>query len=634
MNFSKKFLRVVSLVLMVLILIPAMPSYAATFKDVPSSHWAYSYVEKMAGLKFITGYDGGIFKPKETLTYLETLKLLSNLLDLNAQELSQSKQAYGKLVSDLKVPTWAQDAVIKCLYRGVISEAELRNAVSLGLIESGTKKRVGRLDISIFMAKAMGLEDEANNLPFVSLTYKDLLSINSNYHKMIYMLIQTGVLSANGTGNGYFEPGSPLLREQMAKMLSTAYDYLQKNPQTPTTPTQTTEQVSGTITKINKIGDNTFLGVKTNSSTESTYLVDSKTSIKLDNKSTTASSLFEGQTVEITMTKGTSTALTVLAKSIEEEITGIIKTVSPISNVISVEYTKDKSKIISQFTVDKNTSIELDGAAAALKDLSINDEVKLVIENNLVIELEALSKSGEVEGIIADLTVEEVSRKKVYFITIEKSKGKEIEYELDEDVDIYRNGKKADFEDLKEGDEVEVELEYGLVVDIDADVVEKDIEGFITAISTKLNSATEITISNRETGDEETYLLARDVEIEVDGEVTNSFSLNVGYFIEAVIGSNEIIEIEADSIGAESMVLGEITGVSTKRNEIDVNIRNTDLPKYSYGDEITIKLDTNTDVIDGGSYNNDIDDLARRMSVLVFGFYDGYTFIAKEIIVR
>ncbi len=624
MNFSKKFLRVVSLVLMVLILIPAMPSYAATFKDVPSSHWAYSYVEKMAGLKFITGYDGGIFKPKETLTYLETLKLLSNLLELDAQELSQSKQAYGKLVSDLKVPTWAQDAVIKCLYRGVISEAELRNAVSLGLIESGTKKRVGRLDISIFMAKAMGLEDEANNLPFVSLTYKDLLSINSNYHKMIYMLIQTGVLSANGTGNGYFEPGSPLLREQMAKMLSTAYDYLQKNPQTPTTPTQTTEQVSGTITKINKIGDNTFLGVKTNSSTESTYLVDSKTSIKLDNKGTTVSSLFEGQTVEITMTKGTSTALTVLAKSIEEEITGIIKTVSPISNVISVEYTKDKSKIISQFTVDKNTSIELDGAAAALKDLSINDEVKLVIENNLVIELEALSKSGEVEGIIADLTTKEVSRKKVYYITIENSKGKEIEYELDEDVDIYRNGKKADFEALKKGDEVEVELEYGLVVDIDADVVEKDIEGFITAISTKLNSATEITISNRETGDEETYLLARDVEIEVDGKVTNSFSLNVGYFIEAVIGSNEIIEIEADSSGAESMIIGQITGVSTKRKEIDVEIRNTDVPKYGYGDRITVRLDSNLD----------IDDYERRDNVLIFGFYDGYSFIAKEIIFR
>lgn len=634
MNFSKKFLRVVSLVLMVLILIPAMPTYAATFKDVPSSHWAYSYIEKMANLKFITGYDGGVFKPKETLTYLETLKLLSNLLELDAQELSQSKQAYGKLVSDLKVPTWAQDAVIKCLYRGVISEAELRNAVSKGLLETGTNKRVGRLDISIFMAKAMGLEDEANSLPFVSLTYKDLLSINSNYHKMIYILIQAGVLSANGTGNGYFEPSSPLLREQMAKMLSTAYDYLQKTPQTPTTPTQNTEAVSGTITKINKIGDNTFLGVRTNSSTESTYLVDSKTSIKLDNKATTASSLFEGQTVEITMTKGTSTALTVLAKSIEEEITGIIKTVSPISNVISVEYTKDKSKIISQFTVDKNTSIELDGAAAALKDISINDEVKLVIENNLVIELEALSKSGEVEGIIADLTIEEVSRKKVYYITIENSKGKETEYEIDEDVVIYRNGKKANFEALKEGDEVDLELEYGLVVEIDADVVEKDIEGFITAISTKLNSGTEITISNRETGDEETYLLSRDVEIEVDGKVTNSFSLNVGYFVDAVIGSNEIIEIEADSSGAESMILGQITGVSTKRKEIDVEIRNTDVPKYAYGDKITIKLDSNTDVIEGSYYDYDIDDLSRRMSVLVFGFYDGYTFIASEIIIR
>ena len=37
-------------------------------------------------------------------------------------------------------------------------------------------------------------------------------------------------------------------------------------------------------------------------------------------------------------------------------------------------------------------------------------------------------------------------------------------------------------------------MEDGLVVDIDADVVEAEIEGYITGIATRLNSGTEITI--------------------------------------------------------------------------------------------------------------------------------------------
>ena len=48
--------------------------------------------------------------------------------------------------------------------------------------------------MGIYMAKAMGLEKEANSKPFVVLTYKDLKDINSAYHKLIYVLIEAGVL--------------------------------------------------------------------------------------------------------------------------------------------------------------------------------------------------------------------------------------------------------------------------------------------------------------------------------------------------------------------------------------------------------------------------------------------------------
>ncbi|WFA08670.1 S-layer homology domain-containing protein [Tissierella sp. Yu-01] len=633
MEFSRKFLRVTALVLMVLMIMPSMPTFAATFKDVPSTHWAYSYIEEMGKLGFINGYNDGTFKPKGTLTYLETMQLLSKLLNMTDSEVKASKDKYSGLVAELKVPTWAQEAVMKCLYRGVITESDLRKAASLDMIRVGTNKRVGRLDISIYMAKAMELEDEANSKPFVSLTFKDLLSIKSEYHKLLYVLIEAGVLNANGTGNGYFEPSSPLLREQMAKMMSAAYNYLQKGPQTPgtpQTPSGDTELIVGTISAINKLGSNTFITVKAKSGSEAAYLIDTSTSVRLDGKLTTVTSLFEGQTVEVTIKKGTSNAINVEAETLETKITGTIKSVSPVTNKITVEYEENKTTKTAELIVVNNADITLDGTDARLIDLNKGDKVVLEIENNNVVEIEATAMSGEIEGVIVDLESEVVSRETIYYITVEKTKGSKVEYELDEDVTIRRDGRRAKFEDLRPGDEVVLELEYGLVVEVDAEVVERKIKGVISAISTRLNSGTEITIRNKETDKEESYSLAKDAKIEVDEKTGNITNLNVGYYVVAIIGSDEILDLEADTRGAESMIRGTITDVNKRRSEVDLEVISSDLSQYRYGDDITIEITDDTYI--AGNY--DIDDLRKNWELLVFGYFDGYKLIVTEINIR
>ena len=627
MNFSKKMLRIVSLVLMVLILIPAMPTFAATFTDVSSSHWAYSYIEKMVNSKYINGYEDGTFRPKGTLTYLETIQLLSKLLNLTEVEKTDMRLSYNKLVTELNIPVWAQDAVMKCLYKGVISETELRSAGAKDLLRAGTNKRVGRLDISIFMAKAMGLEEEAISKPFVSLTYKDLLSIDTKYHKLIYVLVEAGVLDAKGTGDGYFEPTSPLLREQMAKMLSTAYDFMQKNPPVVTPPpVDTTEVISGVLTKITTLGTNTFLTVKNRLNVEVAYLVDSKTSIKLDDKATTISSLYQGQDIKVTITKGTNTALSVVAISVEEEITGIIKSITPALNKLVVEYIKDKVTKTAELAVKIGADITLDGIDADLYDLTIGDEVTLVTENNIIIELEAAAKTGEIEGLIVDLGSD--------FITIKNSKNVITEYKLGKEVSIYRDGRRVSFVDLRLGDEAVIELEYGLVIKIDADMIEKELKGYITAITTRLNIGTEVTVKNRATNKEETYLVARNALVKIDGTTSSAFYLNAGYFVEIVVGGNEIIEIFADSIGAESMVRGKITSISTRRNEVVLDVLSSDIEDFVYGDEITIKSTSNLIITEGVYSDLDITDLRVGMTIYVFGYYDGYAFIANEMNIR
>ena len=99
------------------------------------------------------------------------------------------------------------------------------------------------------------------------------------------------------------------------------------------------------------------------------------------------------------------------------------------------------------------------------------------------------------------------------------------------------------------------------------------------------------------------------------------------------MGSNEIVEIYADSISAESIVRGKITGISTKRNEIDIEIMTTDLSNYAYGDDILIRVTKDANIYIGNT-QIDLDELVRNDIVTIYGYYDGRDFTASEISIR
>lgn len=634
MNFSKRFIRSISLVLMILIIIPAMPSYAKSFKDVPISHWAYSYVDKMSNLGVIKGYDDGSFKPTDSLTYLETLSLLSRLLDISDSE-KGLVETFRPMVKKYNVADWAQEAVMRCLYKGVVSESELKLASDNGMIKVGTKTVPSRLTISIYLAKAMGLEDIANKKPFVALQYKDLLKIDSKYHKILFTLIEVGVLDPKGTGTGNFEPIAKIQRDAMAKMMSTAYDYLQKSPQVPPTPIET-EVIKGSIVGITPYANNEyFVTIRADRTTkDSAFLVNSSSTITLDNKSVSMTSLFVGQEVELSYQSGKNVAISIKSTSVEEELSGFIKGVNTSTNKLIIEYPEDKTNKTAELNVDINADIILNGKAVYLKDLKIGDKVNVVSKNNIVLEIEAISKSSEVEGFITDIRRDDKTSNTKYFITIQNDKDVKKEYEVDEDAYIYRNGKSSRFDDLRVLDEVYLELEYDLIVDIEAEVVEKRVSGQIIKIIDELNQRLKVTILNLKTNKEETYTLSKDAKINIDKKSSTSFDLRKGYYVDAIIGSDEIVEINANSIASQSLVRGKIINLNTRNGEIDLEVYNSDISSLKFGDTVYIKASKDIEVRDGGSYYYDITVLARGDQIDVYGYYDGYTFIANEINIR
>ncbi len=63
--------------LIILVIVLAVSfSYAVEFSDVPNTHWAATAIKTLADKGIINGYDGGVFKPGNTITRAEFIKLM------------------------------------------------------------------------------------------------------------------------------------------------------------------------------------------------------------------------------------------------------------------------------------------------------------------------------------------------------------------------------------------------------------------------------------------------------------------------------------------------------------------------------------------------------------------------------
>ncbi len=75
-----------------------LSSGTASFTDVPSSHWAYSYIVSAATKGWITGYEDGTFKPEANIVRAEVVTLVNRVL-----ERVPDKKFIDKNIDDIKV---------------------------------------------------------------------------------------------------------------------------------------------------------------------------------------------------------------------------------------------------------------------------------------------------------------------------------------------------------------------------------------------------------------------------------------------------------------------------------------------------------------------------------------------------
>ncbi|MDJ1175687.1 WG repeat-containing protein [Roseofilum capinflatum] len=83
---------------------------AITFKDVPSSHWAYQTIKRSYELQFFSGYPDRTFRPNQPITRTEAFVVLQSASDFTAPE--EIEAFLNQVFDDVEaIPNYAKEAI-------------------------------------------------------------------------------------------------------------------------------------------------------------------------------------------------------------------------------------------------------------------------------------------------------------------------------------------------------------------------------------------------------------------------------------------------------------------------------------------------------------------------------------------
>lgn len=373
------------------------------------------------------------------------------------------------------------------------------------------------------------------------------------------------------------------------------------------------DTVEGTIKDINLI--RSTLTIKGSDNKERIYNIKNQTKVYIDGNLATLYQLSAGQSAKLTVS-GTDVEK-IDAEGIDTVVEGIIRAVNTSTNVLTIE-NEDNDKYES-YTISPSVRVYRDNKASDLYMLRIGDIATITVSGSRIVEIEAESATKEVTGIITGIDF--TSKNPV--LIVEDEDGEENEYELDEDVTIRKNDKRAKISDLKNGDEVTLTLEYNLVVRVTAESVKRDISGTVKAI-TFADTTTVTVIDDR--GREHVITITPDTEITKDRKRIDATELRTNYYLEIEVENDEAISIDVTVRKVQDTMQGTVVNINDDVEVIVISVKRDDETKetqhiYYTDDTIVLK----------GPRKSRISRIDEGNEIIAIGHYEGSLFFADTI---
>lgn len=592
------------------------PAAAATFTDITAAKydWARPYIEKMNLLGIVKGMSDTSYGPDNSVTREQLITMLVRLMGWESEAAGKSiPSTFAKASS---VAPWARGYVAVAVEKGIISGDDLKD---FRPADAAT-----RSEIAVFAVRALGLESEAKNRTnlTVSLSFTDGYLIEPEVKPYIEIAVEKGIMQ--GYPDKSFKPNDKVTRAQVAAVLNNMIK----------AGNITSSIIKGTVEEV----DTTLLPsveVKLSTGATKTYTINTYSTViyKEDEdgalSKASLADIKEGNTVSI-IANGNTASYIEIAYSDEEPgstsgtttgtatIEGIIRGINTSTKVLTIE--NDDTEKYESYPIASDAKIIRDGETTDIYKLVIGDTATVTITDGKVTKINAESATKEVTGTIVDI---DFSTKNPT-ITIEDDNGRKHDYEVDEDAVIRKNSKSADISDLKTDDEVELTLEYDVVVKIVAESTEQDVSGTVKAV-TFTDSKDTITVVD-EDGKEHVITITRDTEIIKDRERIDATEIRPNYYVDVEVENNEAVRIDVTVKNVKETLTGTVVNVNEDVKVIVVSVKNSDGTKsnqHVYYTSDTIFYKDNREVR--------ISKILVGDEVICIGDYDNGLFFADTI---
>lgn len=373
--------------------------------------------------------------------------------------------------------------------------------------------------------------------------------------------------------------------------------------------------VEGTIKEIDLI--RSTLTVRTSDNRERTYNIKNQTKVYIDGTSATIYQLASGQSVKLTVSETDVERIDV--KGEDKVVKGVIRAVNRVTNVLTIE--NEKTDEYESYSIASNVKIYKDNRAADIYSLTIGDVATITVSGSRIVEIDAESATRDITGILMGI---EYAKNPV--LVVELDDGRENKYELDKDVTIRKNGKRAELSDLKKGDEVTLTLEYDLVTRVAAESVKRDIKGTVKAI-TFADKITVTVIDDK--GKEHDITITSDTKITKDRKRIDATEIRRDYYLDMEVENDEAISIDVTVKDTHDVLRGTVIGIHENIEVIVISAKTEDGTR-----EISIRYTSDTVVLKSsrdGARSHRITRIEEGNEIVAIGSYEGGLFVAVTI---
>lgn len=613
---KSKILNKILLLTVVISLLFTMTANAAAFTDI-STHWAKSYIERVAAKGIVSGYDNGTFKPDNNVTVLEALVMISRLYDIDddlKEKIVEEYEPSLKTMTNTLYNEWSFEYLSVIIELGVVSE----NGIEDMFAKKTIFQQATREEIAVLLTKAMMLGDEAQNLKVYTLPFADAAKISTSARPYVYVMYDKDIFE--GDSNKNINPSNKITRAEIATLLDKAYKYIDENDVYPDFDDyEPTTSLSGIITEVSEGSAESYIYVKDDSEVESIVKINKDTDIYLNGKAKDFDDLKEDMLVKCKI-NSERIAVKLEADSSTDVVRGIIYYVAYVAPAKITIIDEDDDKITYDLPTD--VKVYLDGKEIALKELDEDDEVTLYIDDDEVYQINSISRIKKYNGTITAIDYN-------YPIVV-KMKTKESvikSFTFNSDVDVTRNDDDSNFDQVRVGDEVTITTEYDEMIAINTIAKEAEMSGTIKEII--IGDENKIKIAD-EDGETTQYAVSNNVIITIGSSNATIYDLRVGYNVSVNTSGNEIVTIEAAQLQTAKSFSGKIIYInSTDKIIMMQNVKDNGQKELVY-----LTVTNNTKIFDTTGSTKYFKDLKEGENILSTAISQSGEYVAASIMIQ